>query len=94
MCFDCGFENDEWWCWRIVKLVFSGSLVDGIPGDGEDPVKEMDAVVFEQIILVFDVAKEFYGVDKSDGMGGDVICLHRDGIPEGCKVLAVEQEVG
>ena len=68
--------------------------MDGIAGDGEDPVKELDAVVFEQIILVFDVGKEFYGVDNSDGMGGDVVCVHLDGIPEGCKVLAVEQEVG
>ena len=66
---------------------FSGSLVDRIAGDGEDPVKELDTLVVEWVVLVFDVAKEM------DGMGSNPFCVQLYTIPEGCKVLTVEQEV-
>ena len=93
MHFDSGFEDDKWRCSCVVESQFRGSLVDRIAGDGEDPVKEVDTLVVEWVVLVFDVAKELDGVHKTDGMGSNLVCVQLYAIPEGCKVLTVEQEV-
>ena len=57
MHFDSGFEDDKWRCSFVVESEFSGSLVDRIAGGGEDPVKEVDSLVVEWVVLVSDVAK-------------------------------------
>ena len=79
VCFNCGFENGQWRNSRVVELEVSGRFVDGTAGYGENLVKEGDAVVFQRVILRFDVAKESNRVGKIYGVYGNLVCVQLDG---------------
>ena len=64
-----------------MELEVSGRFVDRIAGYGENPDKEGDAVVFQRVILGFDVAKELNRIGEIYGVYGNLVCVKLDGIP-------------